>query len=427
MGEQVPKAVRKWTLSPPTIVLALLCAMYFLFFLNRTNLAIAGPAIQRELGLSNTDLGLAFAAFGIPYALLQPFGGAVGDKFGPRRTLVLCTLIVCVATGWIGAAGGIISLILARLLLGIGEGAGFPTATRAMTAWTPKGRWGFAQGITHTFSRVGNAATSLIIASLIGVFAWRWAFFLLVPITLAWAIVWFWYFRDDPATHSSITPDVLVELTPRGRKTAGSAIPWLALARRMAPVTVVDFCYGWFLVVFQTWIPNYFVQNYGLNLGKTALFSTAVLFAGVIGDTVGGLLTDAILHRSGNILLARRGVIVPGFLGACLFMIPVVFTANLAVATICLSLAFFFAELIVAPIWALSMDIAPNYAGTASGMMNFGFGLASIMSPIFFGYTIEHTRNWTVAFSVSIAILLLGALLACFLRPDKPFRMGEEG
>ena len=67
-----------------------------------------------------------------------------------------------------GAAGGMVSLFLARLLLGIGEGAGFPTATRAMTAWTPQGRWGFAQGITHTFSRVGNAATSLIVAGLIG-------------------------------------------------------------------------------------------------------------------------------------------------------------------------------------------------------------------------------------------------------------------
>lgn len=141
----------------------------------------------------------------------------------------------------------------------------------------------------------------------------------------------------------------------------------------------------------------------------------------MIGDTVGGLITDAILHRTGNVLLARRGVIVPGFLCACLFMIPVVFTADLTVATICLSLAFFFAELIVAPIWALSMDIAPNYAGTASGMMNFGFGLASIVSPIFFGITIERTQNWTVALSVSAAILLLGAVLACFLRPDKPF------
>jgi len=194
----------------------------------------------------------------------------------------------------------------------------------------------------------------------------------------------------------------------------------------MASVTAVDFCYGWFLVVFQTWIPNYFVQNYGLNLGKTALYSTGVLFAGVIGDTLGGVLSDAILHRTGNIVLARRGVIITGFLGACLFMVPVVFTSNLVVATICLSLAFFFAELIVAPIWALSMDIAPSYAGTASGMMNFGFGLASIISPIFFGYTIEHTKNWTIAFAVSIAILLLGALLACYLRPDRPFVATER-
>jgi MFS family permease len=105
-------------------------------------------------------------------------------------------------------------------------------------------------------------------------------------------------------------------------------------------------------------------------------------------------------------------------------MIPVVLTADLTTATICLALAFFFAELIVAPIWAVPMDIAPGYAGTASGMMNFGFGLASIVSPIFFGYTIERTRNWTLAFSVSIALLLLGAALASRLRPDRPFREG---
>ena len=413
--------MRKLRLSPSGIVLAILCAMYFLFFLNRTNLAIAGPAIQADLGLSNADLGLVFAAFGIPYAVLQPLGGAIGDRFGPRTTLAVCTLIVCVATGWVGAAGGVVSLFLARVLLGLGEGAGFPTATRAMAAWTPKGQWGFAQGITHTFSRVGGAAASLIVAGLIAMFAWRVAFFLLIPITLAWVIVWFWYYRDDPRTHSSVTPELLARLTPRKAGAAKSKIPWLALGRRMAPVTIVDFCYGWFLVVFQTWIPNYFIQNHGLNLSKTALFSTGVLFAGVIGDTVGGILTDTILHRSGNILLARRGVLILGFLGACLFMIPVVFTADLMVATICLSLAFFFAELIVAPIWALAMDIAPGYAGTASGMMNFGFGLASIISPIFFGVTIERTHNWTLAFSVSIAMLLLGAFLTCFLRPDRPF------
>ncbi len=84
-----------------------------------------------------------------------------------------------------------VSLFLARLLLGIGEGAGFPTATRAMAAWTPRARWGFAQGITHTFSRVGNAAASMIVAALIVTFSWRLAFFVLVGITLAWLAAWF--------------------------------------------------------------------------------------------------------------------------------------------------------------------------------------------------------------------------------------------
>jgi sugar phosphate permease len=408
-------------LSPPGIVLAILCGMYFLYFVDRTNFAIAGPVMQADLGLDNKDLGILFAAFGVPYALLQPLGGAVGDRLGPRRTLALCALIVCLATAWMGAATGMVSLFLARLLLGIGEGAGFPTATRAMSIWTPRGRWGFAQGVTHTFSRVGNAATSLIVAGLIAVFSWRISFFALAGITLVWLALWLWYFRDDPHSHPAMTQDTLVRLAPAARAGARPAIPWLALARRIAPVTAVDFCYGWFLVVFQTWIPSYFIQNHGLNLGKTALFSAAVLFAGVVGDTVGGILTDTVLHRTRNLVLARRGIIMLGFLGACGFMIPVVLTADLMVATLCLALAFFFAELIVAPIWAVPMDIAPGFAGTASGMMNFGFGLASILSPVFFGYSIEQTHNWTLAFTVTIALLLLGAILACRLRPDVPF------
>lgn len=417
--------MRSLKLSPPGTVLAILCGMYFLYFVDRTNFAIAGPAMRADLGLSNTELGILFAAFGVPYALLQPIGGAVGDRLGPRRTLALCAVIVCAATAWMGAATGIVSLFLARVLLGIGEGAGFPTATRAMSIWTPRGRWGFAQGITHTFSRVGNAAASLIVAGLIAVFSWRMSFFALAAITLIWVAVWLWYFRDDPRSHPAMTQDTLARLAPSGRPGAKAVIPWAALARRIAPVTLVDFCYGWFLVVFQTWIPSYFIQNHGLNLGKTALFSAAVLFAGVIGDTFGGILTDMVLHRTRNVVLARRGVIMLGFLGACLFMIPVVLTADLMVATVCLALAFFFAELIVAPIWAIPMDIAPNYAGTASGMMNFGFGLASILSPVFFGYTIEHTHNWTLAFTVTIALLLLGAVLSSRLRPDVPFAAAD--
>jgi cyanate permease len=93
----------------------------------------------------------------------------------------------------------------------------------------------------------------------------------------------------------------------------------------------------------------------------------------------------------------------------------------LTVSAVCLSLAFFFAELIVAPIWAVPMDIAPRYAGSASGMMNFGFGLAGLVSPASFGYLVDRTGSWVVPFTGSILLLLLGAVLAARLRPDLPF------
>jgi MFS family permease len=107
---------------------------------------------------------LAFSAFAYPYALLQLIGGYFGDKFGPRLTLFVSGLIVCTATAATGAVGGLASLFAARLVLGVGEGATFPTATRAMAAWVPERSWGFAQGIAHSFARIGNAITPPLIA-----------------------------------------------------------------------------------------------------------------------------------------------------------------------------------------------------------------------------------------------------------------------
>jgi MFS family permease len=119
--------------------------------------------------------------------------------------------------------------------------------------------------------------------------------------------------------------------------------------------------------------------------------------------------------------MARRTVIVAGFVGALVFLVPVVLIHDLTVATICLSLACFFAELIVGPLWAVPMDIAPSYAGSASGMMNFGFAIAGLISPSSFGYLVDRTGSWVVPFIGSIALLLLGAVLASRLRPDIPF------
>jgi len=185
------------------------------------------------------------------------------------------------------------------------------------------------------------------------------------------------------------------------------------------PVTAVDFCYGWTLWLFLSWIPSFFYHNFHLNLTHSALFSSGVFVSGVIGDTLGGVVSDRILKRTGNVRRARCGVISAGLFGGFLFMIPVLFAHDLVVVALCLSLAFFCVELVVAPIWAVPMDIAPGYAGSASGMMNFGFGVAGIISPWVFGYVIDVTGSWTLPFIASIVLLLVGAGLALRLRPDQ--------
>jgi MFS family permease len=407
-------------LRAPRIVLALLCLLYLILFVNRVNISTAAPLMKVDLALSNTQLGLVFSAFAIPYALFQLIGGWIGDRFGPRLTLSVCCALVGVSTILTGAARGFTSLFALRLALGFGEGAAFPTATRAMSGWTPVKNWGFAQGITHSSARLGNALTPPIMAALLLFISWRGSFVVLGLLSLMWLFVWAWYFRNEPREHPAITEKDLAEL-PALDVGVRKAIPWLPLARRILPVTIVDFCYGWTLWLFLSWIPTFFFENYRLNLQSSALFSAGVLFAGVIGDTVGGLASDRLLRITGSLVVARRSVIVTGFLGAFVFLVPVVLIHDLRVAAIGLSLAFFFAELIVAPIWSIPMDIAPRYAGSASGMMNFGFGVAGLVSPSSFGYLVDRTGSWVVPFVGSIALLLLGAALAMRLRPDKPF------
>jgi MFS family permease len=407
--------------STPRLVLLLLAAMYFMLYVNRTNISTAAPLIKADLNLSNTQLGFVFSAFAVPYALFQLFGGWIGDRFGPRRTLTACCAIVAVSTALTGAAGGLTSLFLLRMALGFGQGAAFPTATRAIATWTPDANWGFAQGFVHSSARIGSALTPALMTVLMIFLSWRGSFVIMGAASLVWLTVWVWFFRNDPQEHPSLTAAELATLPSRARYDGRPTVPSLRLARRMLPVTAVDFCYGWTLWLFLTWIPSFFVENYHLNLQTSAIFSSGVLFGGVLGDALGGVLSDHLLRKSGSLVVARVYVIVGGFLGAFVFLIPVILVHELKVAAVCLSLAFFFAELIVGPVWAIPMDIAPRYAGSASGIMNFGFGLAGIISPWSFGYLIDRTGSWVFPFGASTLLLLLGAVLAFQSRPDQPF------
>lgn len=402
-------------------VLLITCLMYFIFYVDRVNISTAAPFMQKDLGLTATQLGLAFSAFAYPYAFFQIAGGWLGDRLGPRVTLALCGALVGLATIWSGFVGGLAALFMARLALGMGEGPAFPTATRALANWMRPDQRAFAQGITHAFSRAGNALTPPLIAMIVVAFSWRDSFFFLGVAALIWSVVWFLYFRDDPRTHPQITPEELEGLPPATVVATRKSVPWMPLIKRIMPVTLTDFCYGWILWLYLNWLPSFFLHEYSMNIKKSALFAAGVFLAGVVGDTVGGLLSDGILKKTGDVGKARVSVIVLGFLGSFCFMLPIVFVHDLNVVATCLSFAFFFAELIVAPIWAIPMDIAPEFSGSASGFMNFGFGMAGIISPVVFGYAIDLTGRWDVPFIGSLAFLLIGAMLAFTCKPGQRF------
>ncbi|MGY4785892.1 MFS transporter [Rhodococcus opacus] len=400
-------------------VLLLLCGMYFITYMDRVSISTAAPFIKQDLGLTSTQLGLALAAFSIPYAFFQIFGGVLSDKFGPRIVLTTVGVVWALTTVCTGLSVGLVTLFAARLGLGFGEGAAFPTATNAMAKWLPTDRRAFGQGITHAFARIGNAIAPLVVAGLIAIYNWRLAFVVLGIISLMWAIVWAFYYRDRPADHPKITDTELAELTADQRSDVRPPVPWKALFARILPVTFVDFCYGWMLWVYLTWIPSFFHESFGLDLAKFAAFSALVLVAGVFGDMAGGLISDALLRRTGSLKIARRAVLVAGLLGSFVFIAPTLFVHNLVLTIVCLAAAFFLLELTNPVLWAIPMDIAPNHAGTAGGLMNTGFGIAGIVSPIVFGLLIDVSGGWVMSFALSAALLLVGALASLLINPAK--------
>jgi len=151
------------------------------------------------------------------------------------------------------------------------------------------------------------------------------------------------------------------------------------------------------------------------------LFASGVFFAGVLGDWLGGSVTDRILRRSGNIRLARNVMVGVCMLLTLLSLAPIMLVSNMSItlAAVCLSGGFFFNEMTIGPMWAVPMDIAPKHAGTASGIMNSGSALAAIISPVVGGWLIDRTGDWNLPFTVSMILMGVGIVLSFTMRPDR--------
>ena len=178
-------------------------------------------------------------------------------------------------------------------------------------------------------------------------------------------------------------------------------------------------CYGWSLWVFLTWLPTYLLEARGFDVTKMALFTSLPLAAGVVGDSLGGIISDRILKATGNLRLARCSLLVFGLTGALAFLVPAVRTEDALLAVYGLTASFFCLELTNAVLWSLPIDIAGRYAGTAGGMMNTGFGLAGAISPRGLRHPNSSDGKLCVAFCDHCSLLAVGIIGALFINPNR--------
>jgi MFS family permease len=400
--------------SGRVIIMVALC--YLLNMIDRNIVSVAAPEIQKEFALSNTQLGLAFSVFGFAYLLQAPVGWLC-DKWGARLGLTIFGTIWSAATIACGLSSSLSGLVGARAVLGLGEAAPFPAMTRVIADWTPPTRRSFVQGLTHSFVSIGTTVAPPLVAWLMSIVRWRGAFLILGALSAIWVLVWALWFRDDPRSCPSVTREELAELVVSRKERV--TVPWARLIPAMLPPATVYMCIGATFWTFWTWLPTYFAKSYQLVLSDSAIFTFGVLFAGVFGDIGGGWLSDAIFRRTGRLRLARNALIAAALLGAACSIGPVLFIRDVNLAALALAGGYFFIRMAVSPTWAVCTDIAPTWAGSAGGMLNTGSAIASIAAPLTFGYIADLTGNYSIPFSASLCLLLVGAAMCLVMRPDR--------
>ena len=145
-----------------------------------------------------------------------------------------------------------------------------------------------------------------------------------------------------------------------------------------------------------------------------------MLFSAMIAEVLGGVVTDYLLRRTRNLQIARSLLIAVSWALAVAALVPAIFVHDLVIGLAGFTLALFFLGFAISPLWTTTMDIAPNYAGSSSALMNAAGAVASIVSPVAFGWILDRTGSWTTPFAFSVDLLLFAIVMTYWIRPDRP-------
>jgi MFS family permease len=376
--------------------------------------------MRRDLGLTGVQMGLAFSAFNLGYALFEIPGGFLGDWIGPRKVLtrvVLWWSFFTAATGW---ARGQASLVATRFLFGAGEAGCFPNLSKAFTVWLTERERVRAQGAMWLAARWGGAFTPLLVALVMKLVGWRHGFEIFGCVGVVWAAVFWFRFRDNPLQHPKMNDAERDLLRGNAAMASGhSDVPWGRLVRsRQVWMLCWQFFalnYGWWFNV--TWLPTYLREARHVEIVASAWLSALPLFMGGLGNPVSVFLTTRLARRMNDMGRARRATARLGFAGAGCFLFFSTRMHDPLAAMLFIGMASFFNDLVMPPAWSAAMDIGGGWAGTVGGAMNMWGNLGGALSPVAIGFMRDWTGNWTLTFYVSAAVYLTGVVFWSLLDP----------
>ena len=368
-------------------VSVLLSAAIAISYLDRQALSVAVLAIQHDIPLTNVQFSQLQVAFLLAYALMYAGGGALVDALGTRRGLLAIMIGWSLATASHGLATGFRSLLLSRFLLGVGEGGGFPAATKAVSEWFPVNERSTAMGVINAGTAVGAVVAPPAIALILGVANWRWVFFSTGAVGLIWTI---WWLRNYHA--------------PAAETSAGSAeatMPWRRLFgfREVWGLVVAKFLSdaAWYFYLF--WLPKYLYDVRGFDVRRVGTYAWIPYAAAGVGCLAGGWFSSWLLTRGTSVNVSRK--VALGASAALMPLIVFVTHAPTSLAIVLFSIAFFGQQS-----WSTLVMIVPadlfdrRVVGSVAGLVGFGGALGGVVFNLVVGRVLDSGLGYGTVFAI---------------------------
>ena len=406
-------------------ILAWMVAASLVAYVLRFNLSVAGPAIMRDLSLSEAQLGMILGAFAWSYGLLQVPGGLLGERLGPRRALTALYIAWFVATALMSSiprgfpiAISMSLLVVLRAAQGAFQAPLFPVTAGAMVAWLPPTRWALANSLSTAGTTAGAALAGPGITWLVLTLGWRQSFLVTAPLALLLAAIWWWDYRDDPMQHRGVNRAEHAIITDRPPVEYTQPVRWTRLLadRDLLCITLSYFCTNYVFYLFFNWFFYYLTEVRQVPSTLAGYFSGAQWMVGSVAAVAGGFACDRLSVRYG----ARFGCRVTA-MGALALSAPLLVAGTLAPdpnwMVVLLSLSFGCVQFSDGSYWAAAMRIAGPQSQSATGLMNTGGnvvgGVGAMLVPL-----IAQSFGWTAAVASGAVFSLVAAALWLGVRPD---------